>query len=1032
MRKLIQKIFVVLMMLSVVSITTMNAQNNNEKFEDKSMQHKLVAYNKEVEVGNDARFELAISNSYNPEFKKSTLIIEMPEWLNGGSVNLTSTMESLRINNVLPRLENQKIIYEFENIENAFSESVVLTFNSKNGSNLNDKSLDLVSTLTQDDNSVTEVSSTIFKSSWNLTGVNELFGTKKELSDDINPNKNLILDQYAVFALAISSDKLESGTLGVDLDSNVLLTLELPKGATYVSDTLGVTPNIDSSDNSKQIITWNVDFSDTETKTKYLNKDFNVTIIMDNKDDSLKAFDEYTVNFESSVKFIDGSTQKTIATSTSMITQEEGSNPPPTHGSRILPRFFGPIDGKGNVGKQGVQNDTTVTDSATLAWVLAPTPQSATHPYEGFESYDVFFIPSEGNVIDTFYTGDYFLRANASYEMTDLHSDVFMSFSVLYDGESEWTHLKEALNVSTLYTADDLGIDSSRTVKMVWLAYHDNTETAEKFPSSIGYKNLGDKSRGLIPGGLTTYSMKFTTSVESGFVGSLSGKFAQAVSGLNYQNNSLSHYTPFLQEFLDNGSLKADSKMTVSPNIDGYIPEMKVDVIKPTEGDSRVIQAKINYLNSDDGLLDSGDNTLQVSIMSDETSVRAITGPFEVKVLLPEGVNYNESIELMDANLISKDLNYKDTMATLLTLQFKNTASLSAGKVRGMNIPVTIDEKAPYNLETVLVGYLTDDFVVSEHPNDVGYITEKVQDPYDEDNTKDVYRITNVSTYKFAYSHYLKASVLNEENNKYENNTNIALGDLIKTRLSIINNYETASKDIELVYSIPKANDKYMLNNADRGSSVDLKLNEFVDLNDLENILEVLYSTEEDFNLENSDWKEMKDIESVEDITALKVINKKGIAAIRDKEISIDLELKVVNPNTALDSRAVKNMAVQTFVAKVDENPMIESAPSRISVKNDVEVDPKPEKPQPEKPQPEKPQPEKPQPEKPQPEKPQPEKPQVEDPKEETPKTDLNNDNSNGSVNTGIYNSQSLMLTVYVVSTLALLILAIKKKKSIQ
>lgn len=75
MNRIIVGIVSVLLLLTPTIASSQELLTN-----DKSLSHRIVPYHEEVEVGNNAKFELTVSNTHNPDAKESTLTILLPNW----------------------------------------------------------------------------------------------------------------------------------------------------------------------------------------------------------------------------------------------------------------------------------------------------------------------------------------------------------------------------------------------------------------------------------------------------------------------------------------------------------------------------------------------------------------------------------------------------------------------------------------------------------------------------------------------------------------------------------------------------------------------------------------------------------------------------------------------------------------------------------------------------------------------------------------------------------------------------------------
>lgn len=107
------------------------------------------------------------------------------------------------------------------------------------------------------------------------------------------------------------------------------------------------------------------------------------------------------------------------------------------------------------------------------------------------------------------------------------------------------------------------------------------------------------------------------------------------------------------------------------------------EIVKPAES-AAIINEDATFAKANNGIVDEGDNQLQISISNDEVATDYLTG-VTTAVVLPKGVSYNGDVTGVQV----LDSDYQGTGQTLLGITWTDDA-ITPGRANTVNLPVTV------------------------------------------------------------------------------------------------------------------------------------------------------------------------------------------------------------------------------------------------------------------------------------------------------------------------------------------------------
>lgn len=938
MRKIINGVILTvlsLFMFGSVIAQTSDQMDDNKKNEIQNSNvnvHYSSIYD-EVKVGEQIKFKFNFSyTAKSTEGNNIKFEIHLPKEVQEGKIDFTQSLDELKINGVKPSLNNNKLSYELKGINASFNKQIILNLNTRNGSALDGSRITSSAHVYLNEVEVAKKDSSVkLIAVKNLAVTNKLTKVLTELGEE--SKEGLRISDQAVYGLGVSVNKLQSGTIGLDEQQEVIVKYIIPKDAKYISNSSGKEPSQTAVGNTNEL-EWKFMVSETDDSSDvyYFLKNFEVVVEV--TEGNYTPFSDFETIAFVSAKYLDGKEFETEQKASNLVLPKvnEGENIP-NQGTTLVPGFAGPLDEKG-----GVQNPNDfdekpaeVFDNALLKWRIFGTTFSASNPVKKLNSYDLFYHPDKNLNVNKINIGAFSYRPNTSISHKPLDMDVFVSLSVLYEGENNWTFLQSGLQEKTSYDLRDLGLDDYKTVESVWIHFYSTDEN--KIPTMIGINEALTQSKGTIPAGFNVRTLDFETSVKPGFVGKIVSGMGISVSGYNNNNTSHNPDSDSVNMFYNlPRNIKRNDNMVPWPDnaLLRFVRDKSVNVITPSEGESRVVQSVVKFKNSQNSVINSGSNDVVVDITNDEASLNSLEAPFYGYLVLPQGVKIDETKAVKGASYSVIDSDYRQTGKTLVRIDFNTNTSLALGKTASMSLPVVVSDDIAYLIDLEFNGYLNKDFIVSDISENSNHFITKDKDTHDYNENGN----TDESIYRTRSLYSNHQNILFKGNHKVKELTSIEFKDVayhydnddIASILKIKNEKNTAIKDLTLISMLPSKADKFYISNLERNSELDYYLTEQIILNPEYSDLFDIYYTVETENLEtDAVWQNFEEISDVKEIKGFKIVKKKDTKSLYLNELTIEY---LINTDSVATNEA--KVAYGSFMMKVNDLEMIETLPSKI------------------------------------------------------------------------------------------------------
>ncbi|QIK70256.1 hypothetical protein G7062_08120 [Erysipelothrix sp. HDW6C] len=882
-----------------------------------------------LEVGQVAEYRIFFTLPGSADsYKNVRLILNLPNALNDTSIRFDQNLKELEVRGIVPIYDavNHTLTYDFNEIEGGFESSITLKILTENGYPLNGEALTLEAKVTGDNLLDVESSATTtLVANYNASLSNKFNGILDEDGVLVARESIRYLDT-AQYGIGLSVNRYTAGSLALQANSDLKISYTLPEGLQYISDTSGVTPVVNG-----KTYTWTFPANTNQSEEYYVSINFTLDVKVDGDFVNFSYVNNEAV---ASITFVDGHTQSFTAIAKTMVSPNYEFTPPPLIGETALTSVFsGPKDGLGGLGWIA-NDDPSVYDGANLGWRFYLTSIGATNPEYGLNSYDVFFMPDENINITRMYSGDFVSRAANEYPMAPLEpgQSVQYSISIKYVGEDTWTQGLDSVAVSRFYTAEELGIDPSRKVEVLWMHFHDNEEAI--FVDNVEYTTW----QNILPG-ITSTNLRFYTSVDEGYIGSIESKSAMAYAGWDSEGYLVTGQSDNVP-----ADVRASSYREIGAGVESRLSPKTAQVIRAPEGKSRYVRSNISLANTTSNLIKSGSNTLRMDIINDISSIKRIGGPLTSYALIGEGIVLNDVSAATGGTVSVLDTNYQGSGKTLIKLEY-TVDSLHPNSYTRIEIPVTVSENAPFKIDLQLIGYLAEDFEVADTSNANGTFTLKKEDTYhfngNEPSNDFVYVTDNSYTYTSAYEYFASANIKGLPSIEvYEN------GSATMT-LSVHNNKTNPMKSLVLIGVLPTREDTFVLNDDARQSKFDMNLTGPIVLPEAyANAFDVYYSTSKeplvngilDANIgsiqngipplslvDDQTWLNENEVSDFASIRSYKIVMKTGSASILESVISFEVPLQVDQTNlTGLES-IDNRIAYASYAVAVNEASPLEA-----------------------------------------------------------------------------------------------------------
>lgn len=898
----------------------------------------VIASEPTLEVGRIAQFQLYINLDGRQTSYKNVLVqVSLPSQIDQKEILFQQDLNELKIRGVVPQYdqENKVLNYYFEELEGGFETSLLLNIETVNGSSLNNDVLTTKLQVVADEALLaSDEAQIVLVANQNMSLSNKLKGIL--VNDELIDRLSIKYMDTAIFTVGSSINKFTSGSLALLPESKVIITYTLAEGLTYLSDTSGVTPV-----QNGQTLTWEFAYNANEDESYFYTTNFDISVLVDG---DLTVFSKIKNTASATATFIDNTVQTYNADATVIVSPNfeyelEGLY----DGSAYTTIFSGPSDGLGNTGWIN-NDDPEVTDGGLLGWGLYLTSLYSVHPTEGLNAYNVFFHPDENTNISQIYSGDYYYRPSSAFAeagLQPLEEKIYASVSIKYFDSEEWYQGFDKIEASTYYYPNQLGIDPNRKVESLWFHYHDG-ET-HVFWDDIGFGNVQDSAVNTIPAGMTTTNFRIWTTIDEGYVGSIESNVALAFSGWNINGNRIDMQSKNVPE-----ELKISWYQDFDAGSESRLLPKTAQVVEPPVGVERYVRSNAHFANTENNLLNEGNNILKLELINDSASVSALKGPFEAYVLVDEGIEFNDLSGVVGGEVKLITDNYKNTGKTLLHLVYSST-NITISYKSTVSIPVTVTSRSPYNVNVEMYGYLNDDFEVSDVSNTNGTFTQKELDTEDfNDNglIEELFVTRNQYTFIDAYEFYGTLSASHDDVT-FSNSINVYDDGFNMMRIGIYNPNQKPISDLVLIGVLPTVDDTYVLNDVVRNSKFSMSFSEPFPLSEaMAESFEITYSSSKEplvegvldantssnlplitspSRVDDQLWLKADEVKDFSTIRSYKIVLKSDAKAIRDQEIEFKVPLVMDDHDLVGDENIDERIAFSSYAVGINNASVFET-----------------------------------------------------------------------------------------------------------
>lgn len=929
------------------NITDENSQVEDTLSVNKEASLTLNALASTVEVGTSANYQLYFSlHGQGQVYSNVTLIVNLPEAIDQSDILFNQDVAELSLQGVVPTYDpNAKTLtYTFGSLEGGFESSTIIKVATRNGASLNDVVLTSSAKVVDAGNELANTSAqATLLSQYNGSISHKFLGIMKD--DLLKETSSLHPGEQGVYGLGVSVNRFDAGSLEPLASSQVEVTYEMPEGLSYVSDTSAVTPTIDG-----QRISWLIPIDGNANDEYYFVKNFNLVLQVA---DDVEYFTQVETNAIANITYADASTIQFATDATVMVVPDDSTDLPQyENGGGYLSTFRGPTDSIGGLGMKDNVNIST-TDAALLGWGMYFTSNNATSPNAGMNAYDVFMNPDEHLNISKFYSGDYYFRPSTTYgtgkgELYPMEEDVNFSLSVRYVGESEWTRLVKRLEPSTLYTSEQLGIDSTKKIETIWMhawAAQENGQN-EEFADYLQYTQNNWQS---LPAGLTTTNVAMYTTVDKGYIGSLESTGGISYSGWNAKYtiaNGITKYVPEdLQATCDYDQLSDAWQSGLTPKT--------AQIIKEPEGISRYVKANAYLKDESNGIVGDGENTLYFDVVNDVASLYPMKGKFVDYALIDNDIIIGDVSLSTGGTITVIDTNYKNQGKTLVKLEYEQDV-LAMNHLMRIAVPVHIDENAGYKFDVQMFGYLNEEFEVATTTNADGSITSKISDveDFDQDGDTSEFAYSTHNTYMYRNAYEFIASALVGQDTFAQTGFVSTTDKNVNLALVVENVKGNPIKNLIAIDVLPTLDDTMVLNDEQRLSRFNVSLNGPVVLpKGYEDNFDVLYSTssepkvdgildanvadhlqnlEQPNNITDAQWVSYDDVADKTQIKSFMIVQKEDSASIKESCLQFEVPLTANTLALTGTEALADRIAYNTFAVGVNDASVVESNEAAI------------------------------------------------------------------------------------------------------
>ncbi|MBC2096156.1 MucBP domain-containing protein [Listeria welshimeri] len=858
----------------------------------------------------------------NTSYKNAKLVINLPK---NGEFN--QSLNDLKIAGVTPSYNkaSRQLVYTYPTLNSGVVDKVILKISTKNGYTPNGTKLEVTGEFSADNLSekVTEQAET----SVNATATTALSNDFTSVENSVNHNPSQ--GDVGIWSFNLNIPKKSTGSLFIEEGKKIIIEYTLADNLDYLG-VAGDTPEPTKIEGQK--LTWELaapTYLEQEKATSLLNKTFQIRTFFQTTIPNFTTVENKAIATTNFITLSDSIVDK--ANASVSVSANDPSTIPPTIGSVYAPAHRGPVDANWGVATTTGNPDIKVYDTAKLGFSLMLNSAMNDSPWYDFLYYDAYYNIDDNLDLEYFRSGDFYFKPNNSYPgWAELKKSPKYNLLVKYDGDTEWTTLKENVELSKMYTRKELGIPDDKHVSKVWLHFT------------------------YAPAGMYGAHLSFYTTVKDGYVGEVRNSAQINMYGADSQD--------YVHYFNDTNPWPEAWK--------NYAGDRTAQIIPQPTGKNKFVQGAVTFDDTDGNLINTGDNSITVNLESNKASISRLTGPFESSVLLPSGVKMAKTDQNGFKVSVLKD-NYQNSGRQLLKVVWDKKTLLPAEKLSA-KINVIVSKEAPSNMTVEMFGFLKDkDFNVPEVTG-----TESISDTRIEIDTNDINqngdseeaRITAGNHYILNTNNYLKISktVKGNRDKQYSSMANATTDSMVSYQLALENESDKKVSNMVLVDVLPSGDDVGITDNSKRGSMFDLALTKEINVpNEWKNKVDVTYSTTKNPKLSGvldkhtiypqgaaplvdnvdaveADWLNASEVTDWSKIHAFKIELKESAEWIKGQSMKIQFDLitpkknqvdqALLNQKTKKEKRAAWN----SFAITVNNSQAIEPAQVGVALNDSV------------------------------------------------------------------------------------------------
>lgn len=924
------------------------ARVSNNELEELKSDIKIVPVIDTIESGNDALFKIVLKvTGANTISKKATLDIS---WEAREDITFEQSMEDLKIENVIPTYIKEKNLlrYSFDNLAPGITYETLFKLKTINGYFPNNDSVKVNAYMTFEDGvEKKDVSAITVKSSLPVTI------SKKALGAEHNNAPSLpVLNSYVKWDINVSLPYSETGQMLINPNSEIIIEDILPKELEYASDKLVSGTEKALVENGKLV--WKFKAPSIEEQLNNKKTLFERKISFWTKIKNNKNYIDTEVKNTAYVKVtpIDNKALNPIPSDSDSIYIVNSNNPNlGSGGTAVYPSHLGPLNGIGDRGNYNERDpDPTVYDDAYLQF--------------SFNYYGAEYAKEHDmrDVIITYTIDKNLILQKFSpplnkwvygYDDEERKKNISLNDKVNY---YYVFHFIDKNNKPDTITFKDFPVDSEFTLKDIGLSKGARVTKIEMiFPGTVP-KRIANRT-----------NTQFFFTVVPGTVGEVRNKIdISGYSTYDAKNKSYRKAGDFEHfNWRDDDFQKFNGKNFLGDRTAQIKSKPDLNNISP------IVKLETELLNQSNGIVQEGNNRLQVKLLNLKESKGSLTKKIESVILLPPGVvtKSEPNAVLVDNTGIPIDgtykvidENYNNTGRQLIQFIW-NEEYLRTDQYLAAQVDVEILPNAPSNLyfdAYAFVGNKNIQVPNSTKPTITDSVIQTDSDDLNKDGKKGL-RVKTSNLYSLANTYNLQTEKsVKTSTGEWGTFTEVKPGEMVDYKLNMTN---TTGKDISsmtLIDVLPSVNDLGITDNINRNSKFNLYMQGPIKLpEEWIGKVDVFYSNEKNpkrdeliretnypsgtkplGNPENSkapNWKTESQITNWKDIYSFKVELRPGVRWIKGVDMNIIYSMKApkleeIKDKSILDAKIspLERAAWNSFAVATDKGQPVE--PQRVGV----------------------------------------------------------------------------------------------------